>query len=99
MELFLLGERQDAARLERLGLVNRVVPRAAMLDEALALAARIAGKSRFSVGKLKSLLNGQLGERLWSAVALEQAITIEAFARPEVAERVARFQTRRRGEG
>ena len=97
MELFLLGDRQGAERLERLGLVNFVVPRAELLDRALQLAERIAGKSRYSVGKLKSLLNGQLGERLWSAVALEQDITIEAFARDEVKERVARFTNRRNG--
>lgn len=97
MELFLLGERQGAERLERFGLVNFVVPRPEMLDHALQLAERIAGKSRYSIGKLKALLNGQLGERLWSAVALEQDITIEAFARDEVGERVARFTKRRSG--
>src|SRR5690606_14921997 len=41
-ELYFLGERVDARACERLGLVNRVVPDAALADEAFAWAARIA---------------------------------------------------------
>jgi enoyl-CoA hydratase/carnithine racemase len=95
MELFLLGERQSAERLERLGLVNFVVPVDALQARAFAVAEQIAGKSRYSIAKLKTLLNKQLGQQLWSAVKLEQDITIEAFARREVGERVARFAARK----
>jgi enoyl-CoA hydratase/carnithine racemase len=97
MELFLLGERQSAVKLESLGLVNTVVPRAEMLDKALAYAEAIAGKSRFAVGKLKSTLTRDLGGALWNAVDLEQAITIEAFTHPETVERVKRFADRKKG--
>ena len=38
MELMVLGERHDAAALHRLGIVNRVVPLAEMLPQAMALA-------------------------------------------------------------
>jgi enoyl-CoA hydratase/carnithine racemase len=96
MELLILGERQSAERLARLGLVNVVVPRAKLAAEAMAIAARVAEKSRCSVGRLKKLLNRDLGAQLWRAVELEQAATIEAFQRPDAAARVARFTKRKR---
>jgi enoyl-CoA hydratase/carnithine racemase len=96
MELLILGERQSAERLARLGLVNVVVPRGELEPKAMEIAARVAEKSRWSVGRLKRLINRDLGAALWRAVELEQAATIEAFHRPEVAERVARFSKRKR---
>jgi enoyl-CoA hydratase/carnithine racemase len=68
MELLLLGERKTAQELLALGLVNRVVPGAEMLDVALGIAKR----SRWSSGRLKTLLNGELGTALWRAVETEQ---------------------------
>ena len=97
MELLVLGERQTATRLEAMNLVNRVVPREALMQSAMAMAEAVAAKSRFSVGQLKRLLNGDLGQPLWRAVDCEEAITVAAFARPEGAERVARFMARDRG--
>jgi enoyl-CoA hydratase/carnithine racemase len=99
MELMLLGERQSAARLERLGLVNEVVATAAVPARARQIAAKIAAKSRFAVGNLKKLINQDLGAALWHAVDLEQAVTIEAFSRKEAAERVQRFAGRGNRKG
>lgn len=96
MELLLLGERQSAERLERLGLVNRIVSRARLDEAALEVAETLATKSRFSMARLKTLLNQQLGSQLWQAVDLEEAITIEAFSQPDVAERVAKFTNRKK---
>jgi enoyl-CoA hydratase/carnithine racemase len=97
MELLLLGERKTAQELLALGLVNRVVPRAEMLDVALGLAKQIAKRSRWSVGRLKTLLNGELGGALWKAVDAEQAVTSEAFRNPDTARRIAGFGAGRRG--
>jgi enoyl-CoA hydratase/carnithine racemase len=97
MELLLLGERQSAERLLGLGLVNFVVPRAELEAKAMEIAARVAEKSRFSVGRLKQLINRDLGAQLWRAIELEQVATIEAFHRPEAASRVARFRKRKAG--
>lgn len=96
MELMLLGERQSAQRLERLGLVNAVVPREQLATRALEMARTVASKSRFAVGKLKTLLNGELGGPLWRAVALEETVTIEAFGQPDGALRVAGFANRKK---
>jgi enoyl-CoA hydratase/carnithine racemase len=96
MELLLLGERQSADRLERLGLVNFVVPRRHLMARAMEVAETIAGKSRFSVAKLKSLLNRDLGADLWRAVEREQAITIEAFGNADAKQRSAGFMNRKK---
>jgi len=82
MELFLLGERQSAERLERLGLVNMVVPQEQMLAKALEVAERVAANSPFAMGKLKTALNQQLGVGLWKAVDLEEDLTVAAFSDP-----------------
>jgi enoyl-CoA hydratase/carnithine racemase len=96
MRLMVLGERQSARDLEALGLVGWVVPREAMLPKAMEVAGRIAGKSRYSVGKLKRLLSQGLDDRLERALRLEAEITEEAFGRSEAAERVRKFTERKR---
>lgn len=97
MELLLLGERQTAQGLKGLGLVNRVVAREAVLPEAVDLARRIAGKARFSVSRLKRLVNLDLAVGLWRALDLEENVAIQSFGQPEAAERVKRFAQRRAG--
>jgi enoyl-CoA hydratase/carnithine racemase len=82
MELFLLGDRQRAERLERLGLVNMVVPQEEMMPKAFEVAERVAANSPFAMGKLKMALNQQLGAGLWKAVDLEEDLTVAAFNDP-----------------
>jgi enoyl-CoA hydratase/carnithine racemase len=94
MELILLGERQTAARLEQFGLVNRVVTKDVLEATALGLAEKVAEKSPFSVARLKTLLTMDLGQALWRAVELEQAIAIESFAQENTAERTSAFGRR-----
>jgi enoyl-CoA hydratase/carnithine racemase len=48
-EVAITGEPIDAQRAHALGLVNRVVPRDQVLDEALALAERIAANAPIAV--------------------------------------------------
>ncbi|MEZ5776089.1 MAG: enoyl-CoA hydratase/isomerase family protein [Hyphomicrobiaceae bacterium] len=95
MELMVLGERQTAADLHRLGLVNWVVPRAEMMAKAMAVAEAVAAKSAFSTSRLKRMLTGGIDDRLARAIAVEGSITIEAFGRPEAMERVARGFSRK----
>ena len=94
MELFVLGERQSAEALLARGLVNWVVPPGDMMAKALAVANTVAGKSAHSVGALKRLLTRELTTTLERALELEQAITIDTFARAEAAERVKAFTGR-----
>jgi enoyl-CoA hydratase/carnithine racemase len=56
-ELVALGEPIGAARALELGMVNRVVPDAKLMDEALALAQRVAAVSRPAMAHTKSLFH------------------------------------------
>ena len=53
LELALTGDPIDAERALALGLVNRVVPAGRLLDEALALAERIAENAPLAVRRSK----------------------------------------------
>jgi enoyl-CoA hydratase/carnithine racemase len=95
MELWLLGERQTAQHLYELGLVNRVVERERVLEAALEVASRIAGRSTFSISRLKRLLTSDLTDALVRSLELEEQATVAAFATPEAAQRVRAFSTRK----
>jgi enoyl-CoA hydratase/carnithine racemase len=56
-ELVALGEPIDAQRALALGLVNRVVPKAQLMDEALALAHKLAAVSRPAMRLTKQLFH------------------------------------------
>jgi enoyl-CoA hydratase len=56
-ELLFTGERLDAARALQLGMINRVVARAALETETLALARRIAEMPRFALALAKQAVN------------------------------------------
>ncbi len=73
-ELMFTGGRIDAVEAERLGLINRVVPDAELLDQALALAASIATKSPLVLKLLKRTLNDGADMPLPSALRHEQAM-------------------------
>jgi enoyl-CoA hydratase len=59
-ELLYTGDRMDAAEAHRIGMVNRVVPRAALDAETLALARRIAAAPPFALRLMKRSLNRTL---------------------------------------
>jgi enoyl-CoA hydratase/carnithine racemase len=82
MEILLTGEPIDAARAERLGFVNRVVPAADLRAEVQQLAGRIAGNAPLSVLAAKKTVRVVAehplhqafdeAERLWEPVYLSQ---------------------------
>ena len=57
-QMIFTGERIDAHTAERWGLVNDVVPRAVLMDEARTLAQRIAQNAPLSVQMAKQLVDG-----------------------------------------
>jgi enoyl-CoA hydratase len=56
LEMGITGELVDAARAAEMGLVNRVVPAAALMEEALALAGRVAANGPLGVALTKRLM-------------------------------------------
>lgn len=73
-ELMFTGDQITAAEAVAFGLCNRVVPRERLLDEALALAGRIAEKSPLTLRILKRALRDGADMPLSAALAHEQAM-------------------------
>ena len=96
MEIALLGERFDAAAAERLGIVNRVVPAAALQDETAKLAQRLAAGPTAVYGRTKALLNGSLGATLETQLQREADAFAQCAAEPNFAEGLAAFLEKRR---
>ncbi|MDB5850214.1 MAG: 2,3-dehydroadipyl-CoA hydratase [Rhodoferax sp.] len=91
MELIVLGDRQDAQALHRLGLVNRVVPLDAMLGTALALAEQVASRSRLATSQLKQVMTTQLSAQLAGALEHERQAAMRCFADADTARRIGAF--------
>jgi 2-(1,2-epoxy-1,2-dihydrophenyl)acetyl-CoA isomerase len=96
MEIALLGERFDAAAAERLGIINRVVPAAALHDETAKLAQRLAAGPTAVYGRTKALLNGSLGATLETQLQREAEAFAQCAAEPNFAEGLAAFLEKRR---
>jgi 2-(1,2-epoxy-1,2-dihydrophenyl)acetyl-CoA isomerase len=96
MEIALLGERFDAATAERLGLVNRVVPLAALDQETSKLAARLAAGPSAVYGRTKALLNGSLNASLETQLQREAEAFAQSAAEPDFAEGIRAFIEKRK---
>lgn len=72
-ELMFTGERIAAAEALGIGLVNRVVPAASLLDETRALAETIAERAPLSLRKIKEAVNQALDVDLEAGLAFERA--------------------------
>lgn len=70
-ELMLTNRRLEAAEALEWGLVNQVVPGDVLLDEAEALARRLAEGPTRAFGTVKRLLSNSFGESLETQMALE----------------------------
>jgi enoyl-CoA hydratase/carnithine racemase len=70
-ELLLLGDKIDAAECLRIGLANRVVPPDKLIDEALAIARRLATGPGLALAMTKRLLVNERGMDLDSAIEQE----------------------------
>jgi enoyl-CoA hydratase len=56
-EFLFLGERMPAARAAEIGMINRVVPRARLVEDTLAIADKIAAMPRFGLALAKKAVN------------------------------------------
>lgn len=81
-ELLLLAEAFDAEEALRLGLVNAVVPAAALMDHALAQARRLAAKPRGALRTTRALLRRDR-DALLAVIRAESEAFGAALASPE----------------
>ena len=71
LEHLFTGDPITAEEALRWGLVNRIVPRARLLDESMELAARIAANAPITVRRMKEMAIKGLELPLWSAFRLD----------------------------
>ena len=95
LEMALTGDPFDAERALQIGLINRVVPSDRLMDEALALAERIAENAPLSVRRSKEVL--RLAAELPEAEGwqLSDRAMAEVFSSPDALEGPVAFAEKR----
>jgi enoyl-CoA hydratase len=95
MEMILTGEPIDAREAHRLGLVARVVPDELVVEDALALAAKIAMKSPLALRLGKEAVNAAYEMSLTAGLAHERRLFYLLFASEDQKEGMAAFLEKR----
>lgn len=88
-EYLLTGDRIPAVEAERLGLANRVVPAEKLMDEAIALAERLAAKPRRALEGTKRTLNMHLAQAMATILDFAVSTESESFDCPDHRETLA----------
>ena len=96
MDLCLTARMMDAAEAERSGLVSRVVPLDRLMDEALAVAGKIAAYSLPVVMMVKESINAAYETALSEGVHFERRLFHAAFALADQKEGMAAFVEKRK---
>ncbi|HEY5635643.1 MAG TPA: enoyl-CoA hydratase [Burkholderiales bacterium] len=96
MDLCLTARMMDAAEAERAGLVSRVVPADKLMEEAMAVAARIAGYSLPVVMMVKESVNRAYETTLSEGVHYERRVFHSMFALDDQKEGMAAFVEKRK---
>jgi len=94
-ELLFLGDRFDARRALELGLVNRIVPPAALATEAMTLATRLANGPTHAYGRTKALLESSVGQLLDAQLQRETESFAACAGTEEFVEGVRAFIAKR----
>ena len=96
LELAWSSDRIDAHEAHRLGLVNRVVPRAQFEDETAAYAQRFADVSPIAVGLTKRAFNQSTLPNFAAWLEAEATLQEEAATGPDLMEGVSAFMEKRK---
>ena len=97
-ELLFTGRRVNGDQAFAMGLCDRLVPLAALRDEARALAAEIAGSAPLAVASIRETLRGDLAERARAAMARERSEQDRLARTSDFAEGVRAMSERRTPE-
>ena len=95
MDMILTGRMMDAVEAERSGLVSRVVPVDALLDEANSVATTIASMSRSASRMCKEAVNRAFESSLAEGLLYERRLFHSAFATDDQTEGMAAFIEKR----
>ena len=94
-ELVCFGDTIDAQEAHRIGLANRVVPGAALMDEALQWARRLQRGPLGAIGVTKELLEREGTVDLHSALDMEAAAQAQCMQSPDFHEGYSAFMEKR----
>lgn len=95
MDMVLTGRMMDAAEAERCGLVSRVFPAAELVEEAIKVAAIIAGMSQPVAAMAKEAVNRAYETTLTEGLIAERRLFHSTFALDDRSEGMAAFVERR----
>lgn len=95
MDMHLTGRMMDAEEAERAGLVSRVVPAKKLIEEALAIAGKIAEKSMMAVMAAKEAVNRAEETTLSEGLLFERRLFQSLFATEDQKEGMAAFVDKR----
>lgn len=95
MEMHLTGRFMDAAEAESCGLVSRVVPAKALLDEARSAAEKIAEKSLLATMSVKDAVNRSYETTLAEGVNYERSLFYALFSTEDQKEGMSAFKEKR----
>jgi enoyl-CoA hydratase len=96
LELIMTGRTFDAVEAARLGLVNRVVPGADLLDAALGLASELAAKPPLTLAAALSAVHRGMDASIDDGLAIEEAAFARIVMTQDAREGVAAFLEKRR---
>jgi enoyl-CoA hydratase len=96
MDLCLTARNMDAQEAERAGLVSRVVPLERLMEEAMAVAERIAGYSAPVAMMIKESINRAYETPLTEGVRVERRVFHSQFALEDQKEGMAAFVEKRK---
>lgn len=94
-ELFMTGETITADRAAQIGMINRVVPAADLLNEATLLAGKLAKAPTGAIGRIKRMLNSSFHNRLDSQLYMEHECQLESGRSGDFKEGVEAFFEKR----
>lgn len=94
-ELFLTGGTVDAKRAAEIGMINRVVPAADLVSEAMNLAEQLAKGPTASFGRIKRMMNASFSNDLRSQLALEAECQLGSGKTEDFKEGVTAFFEKR----
>ena len=94
-ELLMTGDAVTAERAVAIGMINKAVPAASLLDEARAFASKLAAGPTGAIGRIKRMMNATFSNDLGAQLALEHECQIESGKAADFKEGVAAFFEKR----